>query len=102
MPNTASARSGWASDAEHDRGETGEGGDRDDPLQRRADRVEDRHRLDRQRHGGQGGDVLIAHDVDHLLAGDLHRTAGADEPGVGVGDDVGEELGGLRVGERAS
>ena len=53
-----------------------------------------------QRHRRQLGDGLVAHDVDHLRPGDLHGAAGTDDAGVGIGDDVGEELGGLRVGRR--
>ena len=84
-------------DAEHDCREAEHGGDRDEPAQDGPHRVEDPHLLHRQGHRWDRGDVLAAHDVDHLWARDLHRPAGADDPGVDVGDDVGEELGRLRV-----
>ena len=97
IPKMASARSGWVRTPSTTATSPITAAIGTNHCEHRADRVEDRHLLDRQRHRRQFGDGLVAHDVDHLRSGDLHRPARTDDASVGIGDDVGEELGGLRV-----
>ena len=85
--------------SEHDGSESDDGRDRNEPLQHGPHRVEDRDLLDRERHRRQLGDSLVAHDVDHLRTGDLHRATSTDDASVDVGDDVGEELAGFWIAD---
>ena len=98
MPNTASALRGWAIRPSTQGDAAGDRGDRHGPVQRHADRARGSAppatgSVDRRDVGDAAGCGRARRAAAPVIC--TGRVALADQPGVGVGDDLAHQLGAL-------